>query len=273
MERSSLQSPEFPDVAVDALVTFTAPDVRLQDFIRFDAPDVKLTELTIFDTEVIQPPARVWEWVQSLASTVLFVLVFTTLIAQATQVPTESMKPTILVGDHFFLDKVAFPGNFPETIRPFLPRREINRGDIIAFRPPIDPTIPYVKRVIGIGGDTVEVRDRIVILNGEAIDEPYKIHTSVSHYSDGSNYGPVEVPPDEFFVMGDNRDNSSDSRVWGFVRREDIIGKPLFVYWSYESDPYIPGDRSWRERGQEYLSIAMHFFSRTRWFRMGTMVQ
>src|SRR5688572_9112914 len=114
MDRSSLQSPEvFPDVAVDALVPFTTPDVRVQEFVRFEAPHVKLDELTIFDTETAVPPARVWEWVQSLLSTVLFVLVFTTLIAQATQVPTESMKPTILVGDHFFLDKVAFPGNFP----------------------------------------------------------------------------------------------------------------------------------------------------------------
>jgi signal peptidase I len=195
------------------------------------------------------------------------------------------MKPTIMVGDHFFLDKVAFPGNFPEKVRPWLPRRQIQRGDIIAFRPPatVEPKTPFVKRVIAVGGDTIEIRGKIVILNGEAVDEPYKIHTDPTVYNsdqgfgaqqsiDRDNYGPITVPEDSFFVMGDNRDNSNDSRYWGFVSRDSVIGKPLFVYWSYESDPYIGGELSWEERGREFLSMAVHFFSKTRWFRMGTIV-
>lgn len=218
------------------------------------------------------------EWVESLASTVVFVLIFTTFIAQATQVPTPSMVPTIFVGDHFFLDKIAFPGNFPQAVRGWLPRRHIHRGDIIAFRPPpkAGMTTPFVKRVIGTPGDTIEVRNKVVFLNGKALDEPYKIHTLSSNggISVGDNYGPVTVPADQFFVMGDNRDNSNDSRFWGFVDRDSIIGKPLFVYWSYASTtPYESGERSWSDIATDYVSVAQHFFSRTRWFRFGTMVK
>src|SRR4029453_8128632 len=116
--------------------------------------------------------------------------------------------PTIFVGDHFFLDKIAFPGNFPVAVRKWLPRRHINRGDIIAFRPPPSAgmTTPFVKRVIGIPGDTIEVKEKIVHLNGKATEEPYKNHvSSAGGFSQGDNYGPVTVPQDQFFVMGDNR--------------------------------------------------------------------
>jgi signal peptidase I len=271
-----------PQVPVDGLVIFETPQVRIEDFVKFPAPDVRLDELTFYNTEGVHVRNKLWEWTESLASTVIFVLVFTALIAQATQVPTESMKPTIMVGDHFFLDKVAFPGNFPERIQPWLPKRGIQRGDIIAFRAPVDPEIPFVKRVIGVGGDTVEIRDKILFLNGKAQDEPYKIHTDLTIHKLESepqelairdNFGPTTIPAGEFFVMGDNRDNSNDSRFWGTVKWNTIIGKPLFVYWSYESDPYIAGDRSWTDLSREYLSIAIHFFSRTRWFRMGTSVE
>ncbi len=87
------------------------------------------------------------------------------------------------------------------------------------------------------------------------------------------NYGPITVPPDSYFAMGDNRDNSNDSRYWGFVTWNEVIGKPLFIYWSYESDPYVPGERTVREWIEGYATIAIHFFDRTRWFRIGTLVQ
>jgi signal peptidase I len=256
------------------------PDVRVDELIPFEAPHVRLDQITTFDTQYVRPRSKTWELFESLASTIVFVLLFTTLVAQATKVPTESMVPTIMVGDHFFLDKVAFPGNFPASIRPWLPRREIQRGDIIAFRAPVDPKTPFVKRVIAIGGDTIEGRGKIVLVNGVPLDEPYKIHTDSFVYSpDASghdtavrdNFGPITVEEGHYFVMGDNRDNSNDSRYWGTVEEDSVIGKPLFVYWSYESGPYVQ-DLNWRERGKEYLSIAMHFFTRTRWFRMGTMV-
>src|SRR3972149_8992412 len=126
--------------------TDPVPDVPLDQLTVFRRPDVLLEELTTFS---VRTPARkkgaVREWIESLAFTIVFVLIFTNYIAQATQVPTESMKPAILVGDHFFLDKIAFPANFPRFIRPFLPRREISRGDVIAFRSPTEGNIPFVK--------------------------------------------------------------------------------------------------------------------------------
>ena len=113
-------------------------------------------------------------------------------------------------------------------------------------------------------------------MNGVLTDEPYKIHVSqlAESWCQCENCGPITVPADQFFVMGDNRDNSNDSRFWGFVDRNSIIGKPLFVYWSFESlAPYDSSERSWSSIAADYLSVAQHFFTRTRWFRFGTMVR
>lgn len=259
------------------------PDVLTTDLVVFVRPDVRLDEFAAFDTPVVVKKSVAWEWVESLAFTVVFVLIFTSYIAQATQVPTESMKPTILVGDHFFLDKLGFRANYPEIVRPWIPERTVGRGDILAFRSPTDQAIPFVKRVIAVGGDTVEIRGKSVYINGEKLDEPYKIHVDSSIYSDEGwtpeelrvrdGYGPMVVPPDSFFLLGDNRDNSNDSRFWGFVNKDQLIGKPMFVYWSYEADPYVPGDRNLREAIEDYASIAANFFTRTRWFRIGTMIR
>jgi len=261
-----------------SVLTSNVPDVRIEEFHRFITPDVRVEDFQVYRTEVVRKTGKMREWTESLASTIVFVLIFTTFIAQATQVPTPSMVPTIMVGDHFFLDKVAFPGNFPQAVQGWLPRRQVNRGDIIAFRPPpsANMTTPFVKRVIGTPGDKIEVKNRDVYVNDVLTDEPYKIHVSQAASSlSGCEYcGPLTVPEDKFFVMGDNRDNSNDSRFWGFVDRNSIIGKPLFVYWSFESlAPYESGERSWASIAADYLSVAQHFFTRTRWFRFGTMVR
>ena len=260
------------------------PDVLLGQLIAFQTPDVRLEEFTSFNTLPAGYKSPFREWVESLAFTVIFVLIFTSYIAQATQVPTESMKPTILVGDHFFLDKIAFPANYPSAIRRYLPHRSVKRLDIIAFKSPTDGNIPFVKRVIGLPGESIEVRSKSVYVNGRKLDEPYKIHVDSTTYNPDpwtpeelkirDNYGPVTVPANSFFVMGDNRDNSNDSRYWGFVNRDEIIGKPLFVYWSYENpEPYVPVDKTIRELVEDYLLVGMHFFDRTRWFRFGTMIE
>ena len=227
--------------------------------------------------------SKIREWIESLAFTVLFILIFTQFIAQATQVPTESMKPTIMVGDHFFLDKLAFPANYPELVRPFLPERSLERGDIIAFRAPSQGDIPFVKRLIGTPGDVIEIRNKRLRINGTEIEEPYKIHVDGKVYADQpwtphdyvirDHYGPVTLPENAYFVMGDNRDNSNDGRYWGFISREDIIGKPMFVYWSYAGEAYVPGRRTIGDRVASYASIVSHFFTRTRWFRIGMKIQ
>src|SRR5438552_80088 len=160
------------------------PDVPLENFVAFERPDVRLNELTVFQTIPVRRKGAFREWIESLAFTVIFVLVFTTYIAQATQVPTESMKPTILVGDHFFIDKVAFPGNFPEALRRYLPHRTVRRSDIIVFKSPVEGNIPFVKRVVGLPGERIEIRDKDVYINGRKLQEPYKIHVDSAIYRD-----------------------------------------------------------------------------------------
>jgi signal peptidase I len=223
------------------------------------------------------------EWIESLVFSLIFVFFFTSFIAQATQVPTESMKPTILVGDHFFLDKFAFAANYPDFLLRILPARLISRGDIVAFKSPENPKIPFIKRVIGLPGDTLEIRDKQVYINGNLLNEPYArfIDLHIYHRNSGipdeylvrDNFGPFSIPGDSYFMMGDNRDNSNDSRYWGTVNQKSIIGKPLFIYWSYEADPYDPRPKSILEHAQDYGSVALHFFTRTRWSRTGRILK
>jgi signal peptidase I len=215
---------------------------------------------------------RIWANFKSLASTVVFVWLFTNHIAQATIVPTESMVPTILVGDHFFLDKVAFPANYPEALQKILPERTIRRGDLVAFWSPENPDLRLVKRVVALPGEEFGIRDGDVYINGEKLKEPYAAHSEPGVNWRSENFAPVTLPPDSFFMMGDNRDNSRDSRYFGVVQRKALIGKPTFVYWSYESDPYR-GNRSLGQWAEHYVSMATHFFTRTRWARTGTVLR
>ena len=219
---------------------------------------------------------RLWPHLKNVVSTLVFVWFFTQHIAQATMVPTESMVPTILVGDHFLLDKVAFPANYPKAVQRLLPERTIHRGDILVFRSPEDPDRQLVKRVIAIPGDILEIREGDLHINGEKLDEPYVVHnlpSSLRPVAPVSDIGPIRIPSDSFFMMGDNRDNSRDSRYFGLVRRPALIGKPLFIYWSYQSAPYPDGGGTVREWAEYYASVAMHFLTRTRWSRTGAILQ
>jgi signal peptidase I len=223
-------------------------------------------------TEPQTRKARLWAHFKSLASTVTFVWLFTSGVAQATMVPTPSMVPTILVGDHFFLDKVAFPGNYPTAIQPYLPERTIRRGDIVAFFSPEDPELRLVKRVIALPGDEFEIRAGEVYIDGKKLDDEHAMHRLPSDLWRSQNVAARTIPPDSFFMMGDNRDESRDSRFFGAVPKKLLIGKPTFVYWSYESEPYR-GSRTLREWGEYYGSVAMHFITRTRWSRTGTVLR
>src|SRR5215471_13515048 len=143
---------------------------------------------------------RIWEWTKSVGSTIVFVWIFTHGVAQATVVPTESMTPTILVGDHFFLDKLAFPANYPRIVQKYLPTRAIHRGDILALWSPQNPDMRLVKRVIGLPGETLEVRHRDVYIDGQKLDEPYAVHTDSGEFDRRDNYGPITLGPDQFFM-------------------------------------------------------------------------
>jgi signal peptidase I len=214
--------------------------------------------------------ARVWDWVKSFGSTLVFVWVFTHGVAQATVVPSESMTPTILVGDHFFLDKLGFPANYPAAIQRYLPARSIRRGEIMAFWSPENPDLRLVKRVIGLPGETLEIRHRDVYIDGHKLDEAYAVHTDPVEFDRRDNFGPITLGPNQFFMMGDNRDNSNDSRFWGPAPRQNFIGRPLFIYWSYDDEPqnHPLSATEWVEHS---ASVAAHFLTRTRWLRTGTM--
>ena len=202
-------------------------------------------------------------------------LFVTTYVVHPMTVPTPSMEPTILVGDRLLIDKFTFRNAFAAGL-PLTPASEIQRGDIVVFKFPEDPKTLYVKRAIGLPGQTLEIIDRQVHIDGEPIEEPYKAHKNEGHYlsfrNQFDNVGPLTVPPDSYFMMGDNRDDSQDSRYWGFLHRDYIIGRPLVVFWSYQDAPNAYLKTSWGEMAGLYLERIVYFFTRTRWRRLGTIV-
>ena len=224
------------------------------------------------ETKIQTRKTRVWQNVKSVTSTLVFVWLFTHHVAQATMVPTESMNPTILVGDHFMLDKVAFPANYPDFVLKVLPERAIQRTDILAFWSPEVPDLRLIKRVIGLPGETLEIRDGDIYINEEKLKEPYVVHVLPHERRLLQNVPPIRIPADSFFMMGDNRDDSRDSRYFGVVSHKAMIGRPMFIYWSYESGPY-PQDGGVGQWAEYYASIATHFFTRTRWMRTGTVLR
>ena len=257
------------------------------------------------------PPKSVWrEYFESAVVTVIMFLFGITCVAQTMEVPTGSMQNTILIGDHMLVNKFIFA---PGPTLPLLPQREIRRGDIIVFKYPGNRANPrqdeqakltpyktyYVKRVIGLPGETIEARGARVFINGRPL--PERLVTAVDHrdkapveilsepgpkgdgpytvyydpqtraarnegeglldYPSFQNGAPVTVPSDSYFVMGDNRSNSADGRVWGFVKRDLIVGRPVFVYWSYDESKPSSG------------FFIIDFFKNTRWGRTGTIVK
>jgi len=223
--------------------------------------------------------------IQEWAVTLLLFLFVTTTLVQAYVVPTGSMENNILVGDHMLVDKVGFENAGNNWSSFVLPRRQVKRGDIIAFRYPEDVRQTYIKRVIGVPGDRIRLANKQVILNGQKLDEPYARHNSsgIDNYRDNFptaadsfttgggremfardvRDGEVIVPPGKLFVLGDNRDNSLDSRYWGFVPNNYVAGRPLVIYWSYDAPTNDLVD--WNLRHLE--DVAQHFFTRTRWDR------
>lgn len=223
--------------------------------------------------------------------TIVIYLFVTTCVLQGYVIPTPSMEDTLLIGDHLLVDKMSYAPADP-WFGGLLPYQEVQRGDIIVFRFPLDLREAYVKRVIAVPGDRVRIEDKQVFLNGTAIEEPYKVlKTSyIDSYRDNfpsepnvalpdravemlTNHvrqGELLVPPGNYFALGDNRDLSSDSRYWGFVPRENLIGKPLVVYWSYDA----PTEQLMDPLSLRHAAdVALHFFTRTRWERSFTWVE
>ena len=190
------------------------------------------------------------EYFESLVIAVALALFVRTFVFQAFKIPTGSMEPNLLVGDHLIVNKMIFSPAATGLERAVLPRRDIRRGEIVVFKFPKDPTRDFIKRVIGLPGDQLELRRKKVHVNGRSIDEPYA-HFLVPLSPEGGRraddlreeYGPVTVPANQYFVMGDNRDNSEDSRFWGFLPASYVKGKALFIYFSVGD---TIGDVQWR---------------------------
>ncbi len=224
------------------------------------------------------PRGFVSEWVV----TILLYLFAATTLVQAYVVPTGSMESTVRIGDHMLVDRLTYApaGSFARRV---LPYRDLERGDIVCFLYPEDVRQTYVKRVIGLPGDRIRMAGKQVIRNGHRLIEPYTQHIDPAveayrdNFPDVPSYqvfpggrdmlekhlvnGEVVVPPDTFFAMGDNRDNSLDSRYFGFVPRRNVVGKPLVVYWSFDAP--TTDLEGWSV--DHVLDVALHFFTKTRW--------
>lgn len=246
-------------------------------------------------TEKAQKPKETTaEFIQSLATLLVTGLFIITFCLQAFEIPSSSMENTLLIGDHVFVDRVVLA---PRTSwMKLIPYRNPRRGDIVVFLSPAEPGLFVVKRIIGIPGDRIHLRDGKVYLNGQPQDEKYVIRNGTySPYRDQFPAIPPEpgtitpewqltmnahiqgddlvVPDGSYFGMGDNRDVSLDSRYWGFIPRQNIIGRPMFIYWSFETpaNQYLKQDMS--DRIAFIFRVIIHFFDQTRWSRTFRLVR
>jgi len=215
------------------------------------------------------------EYAESIVIAVILALFVRTWVVQAFKIPTGSMENNLLIGDHLLVNKFVFSSTASRLEHAVLPVRSIRRRDIIVFKYPDEPDRDFIKRVIGLPGETVELKAKKVYIDGHPLDEPY-VHflepaseaQEVTSFDVRERYGPVRVPEDHYFVMGDNRDNSQDSRYWGFLPRDYVKGRALMIYWSYESGREDYLDEGAGATVKRLFSVVTHFFTKTRWERL-----
>ena len=240
-----------------------------------------------------EPFKKSWErdTFESLVVTVILALFGISFVVQAFQIPTGSMENTLLIGDHLLVNKFAFGSRRGWTV-PGLAYRDIARGDIVVFHYPIDPTQYFVKRVVGLPGDRIRIRSRVVYVNGKALEETYVLHSYLGQVRTGDDFPPefpelergmraewseelpqnvnggeLVVPPGNYFVMGDNREESLDSRFWGFVPQELVSGRPLIIYASFEKSREDYRASSVGGRLQRFFGLIFDLPSNLRWRR------
>jgi signal peptidase I len=202
----------------------------------------------------------VWEWTKAISTAILLFLAVRTFAVEAFKIPTGSMEGTLLIGDFLLVNKAVYGAEIPLTHRRLPAFTHPTRGDVVVFLPPHDPHKNYVKRLVGVPGDTLEMRHKVLYRNGQPQDEPFVRHTDPlgdpvdprmewqlefladstqtyrTYHPSRDNWGPLRVPPGKFFALGDNRDRSEDSRYWGFLDASAIKGRPMFVYYSFQDD-------------------------------------
>ncbi len=245
-----------------------------------------------------RPRETTIEFLSSIAGVLISGLFIITFILQAFEIPSSSMENTLLIGDHVFVNREQFAAA-AHWLGPLLPYRSIHREDIVVFLSPEQPGLFVVKRIIGVPGDRIHLRDGAVYRDGRKLDEPYVQHKMDDYNPYRDNFPAVPpseqegvsnekwmrempeyvqgddivVPPDSYFAMGDNRDVSYDSRYWGFIPRANVIGRPMFIYWSFVTPPDQYQMSSWSDRLGFIAHIGVHFFGETRWSRTFRIVR
>lgn len=183
------------------------------------------------------------EYVEAIITALILALLIRTFVVQAFKIPSGSMIPTLLIGDHILVNKFIYGTKIPFSDKRILIFRKPQRGDIIVFKYPENPKKDFIKRVIAVEGDVIEERNKIVYINGTPIKEPYAYHydryIKSREFDPRDNFGPIVVPRGKVFVMGDNRDQSYDSRYWGFVDLKEVKGKAFIIYWSWDPDDWV----------------------------------
>jgi signal peptidase I len=220
------------------------------------------------------------EYFESVVVAVILALFIRTFVVQAFKIPTGSMEPNLLIGDHLLVNKVIYSPSTLALEDRVLAKKPVQRGHVVVFKFPEDPTRDFIKRVIGLPGETVEIRDKTVFINGQALEEPYAhfleppLHREDPEYGLRSedvrdNWGPKVVPAGHLFVLGDNRDNSRDSRFWGFLPRDQVKGRALLVYWSYEASR----EEYHRTGYLDWLRDTLSAVGKTRWSRFFHLIR
>jgi signal peptidase I len=256
---------------------------KKETVVEENAPEEKPKETTV-------------EFLASLAAVLVTGLFIITFVVQAFEIPSSSMENTLLIGDHVFVNRIQFAPK-SSWVGPLLPYRDVKRGEIVVFLhpDPHDAGTYVVKRIIGLPGDHIHLRNGVVYRNGEALDEPYVWHDpiekdAIDPYRNNfpavppsDDYGvypnwivdlhsyiqgdDLVVPPDHYFAMGDHRRVSLDSRYWGFIPKENVIGRPMFIYWSFETPDDQYRKTAWSDRLLFLGKVVLHFFDETRWRR------
>ncbi|GFE58239.1 signal peptidase I [Geobacter sp. AOG1] len=182
------------------------------------------------------------EYAESIIIAVILALIIRTFVVQAFKIPSGSMEDTLAIGDHILVSKFIYGTKIPFTSTRLLKLRDPRRGDVIVFEYPEDPSKDFIKRVVGTPGDEVQVIDKKVFVNGKPYENPHEVHKEKEiipkEQNPRDNFGPVRVPENSYFVMGDNRDRSYDSRFWGFVKNDKIKGLAFIKYWSWDKDKF-----------------------------------
>lgn len=223
------------------------------------------------DADAGGPPPKgvIRDYIETIIVCVIFVIFSRAFVFQQSKIPSGSMEDTLLIGDYIMVNRFMYSPTQFDWERTLLPVRDIRRGDVVVFKFPAEPEIDYIKRIVGLPGDTIEIRDGYLYVNGALQNEPY-VNPAYRH---GESYGPVRVDRKSYFAMGDHRDRSADSRVWGFVPQSLVKGRALLIWWSYEENSAEANPHGLLDSLKSIVGKAAHFVTRSRWSRCFTLIR